>query len=91
MPGKPWTSQEQFQFLTERIPQYLESQANNELAQAFWPRLYREWFSKFPEPQALSSESEPQTAEMEEAMRKAVDGRRKVSYMMHRDVTRLTE
>jgi len=87
MPGKPWTTQEQSDFLTKYLPQYFEMQANRTLSSIFWPLLDREWFRAYPEKVVMFPGCEELTAEQEEKMKAALDERRKVSNMMHHNAS----
>jgi hypothetical protein len=79
MPGKPWTSADQAAFLTENLPHYLEAQASKVLSAAFWPRIFREWFEKFPEREALFPGVVSLTEEQVAQLQTALEDRHKVS------------
>jgi hypothetical protein len=78
MPGKQWTTEEQRTFLTDRIPQFLEAQASGGLTM-YWPRIYREWFEKFPEKEVLFPGCDELSVEQEERLKKEFHIRRKVN------------
>lgn len=42
-----WTTAEQWEFLAEYIPKYLEAQASRNFGK-FWPALYQKWFAQYP-------------------------------------------
>jgi hypothetical protein len=78
MPGKPWTTDDQAQFLKDQLPQYYEMQSNGTLS-SFWPRLDREWFQAFPERAVAFPGCDELTAEQEEILKSKLDERRKAS------------
>ena len=46
---KGWTTEEQFNWLQERIPLYLDSRAEGQLGlNQFWIQLYDGWFECWP-------------------------------------------
>jgi len=79
MPGKPWTTDEQVVFLTKNIPHFLEAQAAKTLP-AFWPRIFREWFEKFPEKDVIFPEVASLTEAQAATLQSALADRRKVSW-----------
>jgi hypothetical protein len=44
-----WASPEQNSFLLSYFPEYLEAQSKGRYDK-FWPKLFQEWFAKFPAP-----------------------------------------
>jgi hypothetical protein len=42
---KPWATEEQMEFLTEKKPAYITSRASK-VPGDFWPPIYEEWFKK---------------------------------------------
>jgi hypothetical protein len=78
MPGKPWTTQDQANFLQSYVVQFQEAQANRDLS-TFWPRIFREWFERFPEKEAIFPECEALTEAQEGQLKEAINQRYKVS------------
>jgi hypothetical protein len=57
-----WASPEQNSFLLSYFPEYLEAQSKGRYDK-FWPKLFQEWFAKFPAPQPQpddKTDSEPE-------------------------------
>jgi hypothetical protein len=79
MPGKPWTTKEQADFLSGYIPQYVQGQSSHTLSSVFWPLVYREWFEKYSEKEQLFPGVTHLTAEQEDLLRNKLDERRGVS------------
>jgi hypothetical protein len=79
MPGRPWTTKEEADFLAEYIPQYVQAQSNHSLSSVFWPLVYREWFEKYSEKERLFPGVTHLTAEQEDLLRDKLDQRRMVS------------
>ena len=79
MPGKPWTTEEQATFLTGHFQPFLDAQANKEISTVFWPRIYREWFEKYPEKEVLFPGYTSLTEEQEKELQSALNERRKVA------------
>ena len=53
---RTWTTLEQSIWLQERIPLYLEAKRDARRGlQVFWQKLYKDWFSHWPETAASSS------------------------------------
>jgi hypothetical protein len=78
MPGKTWATKEQTAFLVERVPQYEEARATKKLS-LYWPRLYREWFEKYPEKDSLFPGCDTLTEAQDIALRDAIVYRQQVS------------
>ena len=57
-----WASNEQREFLSTYVPQYLDAQKNRQYHK-FWPKLFQAWFTKFPE--AEPTEDDPTDSELE--------------------------
>jgi hypothetical protein len=58
---KRWTTDEQAEFLTSKIPDFLRAQSDGYLS-LFWPPLDKEWFARFPKrglPAASPEQSTP--------------------------------
>lgn len=79
MPGRSWTTEEQATFLTGYVEQYMDAQANKEISSAFWPRIFREWFAKYPEKNDVFPEYGPPTEGQNKEWQSALDARRRVS------------
>jgi hypothetical protein len=47
MPKPQWTTKEQYEWLTERLPDFTAAQEKKSTAKFFGP-LYAEWFKDFP-------------------------------------------
>lgn len=52
MPKKTWATEEQHNFLVNRLPFYLEAQPTKNYA-VFWSRLFEDWFVQWPEQKEL--------------------------------------
>jgi hypothetical protein len=50
MPGQNWTTPDQFDFLTDRFPDYTAAQTSGRFDK-FWNPLTHKWFQNWPEPQ----------------------------------------
>jgi hypothetical protein len=79
MPGRPWMTKEQADFLAKYIPQYVQAQSDNSLSSVFWPLIYRKWFEKYSEKECLFTGVVHLTAEQEDLLRNRLEVRRTVS------------
>lgn len=53
---RTWTTPEQSSWLRDRITPYLEAKRDARRSlQVFWEKLYKDWFSRWPETTASSS------------------------------------
>jgi hypothetical protein len=83
MPAQNWTTPDQFDFLTERFPQYVDAQSSGRLDK-FWAPLYIKWFQHWPEPQPtvnpeLVTSEKPLEILQHGALAEAIVKRKKVS------------
>lgn len=51
MPGHCWGTPDQIEFLTSRLPEFQDAQRNKTTA-AFWVDVNREFFKRWPDPDA---------------------------------------
>ncbi|KAG1739222.1 hypothetical protein EDD22DRAFT_959397 [Suillus occidentalis] len=49
MPAARWTTDEQVEWLQERLPQYMTEHQKGKDYSHFWPMLIADWFKQFPE------------------------------------------
>lgn len=85
--GRRWCTNPQYSHLKNKIPEYRDAQQLNQY-HVFWPALYREWFSIWPEreptdadlsdqPEALSDSDVPMESAEEEVYLRTDIGKRK--------------
>jgi hypothetical protein len=79
MPGRPWTTIDQHEFLSSRLPQYLDAQSNGNLSSVFWPMLHRDWFDAYPERALLFPDDETLSPSQEEMLLAKLTDQRRVS------------
>ena len=79
MTGKSWTTEEQYEFLSLYLADFLEAQKNKQESTVFWPQVFRDWFKKFPEREALFPGLESLTEEQESTLGEALKKRHVVS------------
>src|ERR1700726_4018770 len=89
MTGKRWTIGHQAVFLDGYILQYLKAKADGSQS-VFWPLLYRAWFERYSEREALFLGLTTLTEEQEDALKSKIETRHKVSRVYCIDDTSLT-
>jgi hypothetical protein len=67
MPKQRWTTNEQRQWLEERIPAFLEAQQADTLGSVFFPDLYDEWRKQHPVQPPSAEELEKAGGNLEKA------------------------
>jgi hypothetical protein len=80
MPKQTWANDEQQVLLNGRLSTYLDAQSVKGYGE-FWPRLFQDWFDRWPERRELfpnKDESEALTDEEEAALGAAQKVRRDV-------------
>ena len=78
MPPASWTTPEQYDFLYEWLPKYMEH-TENKGYQRFWPVLTAAWFAKWPEAKVCFPDTQGAlTSAQETIVGKAVEARKNV-------------
>jgi hypothetical protein len=67
MPAARWTTDEQVEWLQERLPQYMTEHQKDKDYSHFWPMLIADWFKKFPE-EAATFPGEEQSTQLQGKM-----------------------
>ncbi|KAG6835688.1 hypothetical protein H0H93_015737 [Arthromyces matolae] len=79
MPGSEWTSEEQHDYLWDRMDSYRACMATQRYM-SFWETLFEDWEKTYPERNVIFPDLDPDvslTAEQMDVLSKAIDKRRK--------------
>jgi hypothetical protein len=80
MPKRQWTTKEQYEWLTGRMPSFTAAQENKSIPiKHFFGPLYVDWFKEFPCPEPTADQLADAKGDKEVAVAKAESSMKSVS------------